>query len=186
MKTNKTYYILNIVMLGCMAMFFSCNNSLKEVQKIGISDNEPIGVAENINVKKTDSGRVTINLISSKMLDFSNRDFPYTEFVDSFTLYIYDANDDTKKTTVVADYAIIYEQTGLNDLRGNVVITSADGEILKSEQLYFDQKKAWLFTNNSVTFKTKTDEIHGNGFDSDSKLQHAEVLEVTGIISLQD
>jgi len=186
MNIQKTYNLLNIVMLGCMAMFFSCNNSLKEVQKIGISDNEPIGVAENINVKKTDSGRVTINLISSKMLDFSNRDFPYTEFLDSFTLYIYDDNDDTKKTTVVADYAIIYEQTGLNDLRGNVVITSADGEILKSEQLYFDQKKAWLFTNNPVTFKTKTDEIHGNGFDSDSKLQNAEVLEVTGIISMED
>ncbi|WP_246124849.1 LPS export ABC transporter periplasmic protein LptC [Algibacter pacificus] len=185
MNTTKTYHILNIVMLSCMAMFFSCNNSLKEVQKFGISDNEPIGVAENINAKKTDSGRVTVNLISSKMLDFSNRDFPYTEFIDNFTLYIYDDNED-KKTTIVANYAIIYDQTGLNDLRGNVIITSAEGEVLKSEQLYYDQKKEWLFTNNPVTFKTKTDEIHGNGFDSDTKLQHAEVLEVTGLITLKD
>ena len=186
MKTKKTYYILNIVMLSCMAMFFSCNNSLKEVQKIGVSENEPIGVAENINAKKTDSGKVTVNLISAKMLDYSNRDFPYNEFVDGFTLYLYNDDNENQKTTVIADYAIIYKNTGLNDLRGNVVITSHDGNILKSEQLYFDQKKEWLFTNNPVTFKTKTDEIHGNGFDSDTKLQNAEVLEVTGIITMED
>ena len=34
-----------------VTMFFSCNNSFKEVQKIGISENEPIGIAENIKLK---------------------------------------------------------------------------------------------------------------------------------------
>ncbi|MCL5130182.1 MULTISPECIES: LPS export ABC transporter periplasmic protein LptC [unclassified Algibacter] len=184
MIRKKTYHILNIVMLSCMAMFFSCNNSLKEVQKIGVSENEPIGVAENINLKHTDSGRVTTNLISTKMLDYSNRDFPYYEFVDDFTLYIY--GDDDTKSTVVADYAIIYTDTDLIDLQGHVVITMHDGSSLKSDQLFYDQRKEWLFTNNPVTYKTKTDEIHGNGFDSDTKFKKAEVLEVTGIITMED
>ena len=171
-------------MLSCMTMFFSCNNSLKEVQKIGISENEPIGVAENVNLKHTDSGRVTANLISTKMLDFSNRDFPYNEFTDGLVLYLY--GDKNEKSTVVADYAIIYSDTNLIDLRGHVVITMADGSSLKSEQLFYDQKKNWLFTNNAVTFETQTDIIHGNGFDSDTKFKNAEVLEVTGIISMEE
>ncbi len=184
MNKKKTYNILNIVMLSCMAMFFSCNNSLKEVQKIGVSENEPIGVAENINLKHTDSGRVTANLISTKMLDYSNRDFPYNEFVDGLTLYLYDNNN--KKSTIVADYAIVYSDTDLIDLQGHVVITTQDGNVLQSDQLFYDQKKEWLFTNNPVTFKTKTDIINGNGFDSDTKFQNAEVLEVTGIITMED
>lgn len=184
MNKKNTYNILNIVMLVCMAMFFSCNNSLKEVQKIGVSENEPIGVAENINLKHTDSGRVTANLISTKMLDYSNRDFPYNEFVDGLTLYLYD--DKNQKSTIIADYAIIYSETDLIDLQGNVVITTQDGNVLKSDQLFYDQKKQWLFTNNAVTFQTKTDVIHGNGFDSDTKFKKAEVLEVTGIITMED
>jgi hypothetical protein len=37
-----------------------------------------------------------------------------------------------------------------------------------------------------VSFKTDQDLINGNGFDSNSEFTNAEVLEVTGIITLED
>ena len=77
--TNK-HIILHIVTVFTVTMFFSCKNNFKEVQKIGISEHEPIGVAENINLKYTDSGKIKANLISPKMLDYSNRDFAFSEF----------------------------------------------------------------------------------------------------------
>lgn len=165
-------------------MFFSCKDNFKEVQKIGISENEPIGVDFNINFKYTDSGRVTANLISAKTLDYSNRDFPFREFTDGVTLYIYDKEDN--KNTIVADYAIIYNDTDLIEMQDNVVITTHDDKVLKTDQLFYDQKKEWLYTNKPVSFKTETDIINGNGFDSNSKFTNAEVLEVTGIITLED
>ncbi|WP_245243840.1 LPS export ABC transporter periplasmic protein LptC [Mariniflexile gromovii] len=176
--------MLNIVTIIVVTMFFSCNDSFNQVQKIGVSENEPIGIAENINLKHTDSGRVTANLLSPKMLDFTNRDFPYNEFPKGIVLNLFD--EQNKKSIVVADYAIVYDKTDLLDLQGNVVITTADNRVLKTEQLYYDQKKEWLFTNKPVTFRTETDIINGNGFDSDSKFKTAEVLEVTGIISVED
>ncbi|MEL0457275.1 LPS export ABC transporter periplasmic protein LptC [Tamlana flava] len=184
MKKHKTYNILNIVTIIIVTMFFSCNDSLKQVQKIGISENEPIGIDYNMNVKYTDSGRVTANLISAKMLDYSNRDFPFHEFTDGVTLYIFDK--DNKKSTVVADYAIVYGNTDLIDMRNNVVITTHDNSVLKTDQLYYDQKKEWLYTNEPVEFQTEQDLIKGNGFDSNSKFTNAEVLEVTGIITLEE
>ena len=176
--------MLNIVTIFIVAMFFSCNDSLKEVQGIGVSENEPIGVDYNMNVKYTDSGRVTANLISTKMLDYTNRDFPFNEFVDGVTLHVYD--EDNKKSTVEANHAIVYSDTDLIDMRDNVVITTHDNSVLKTDQLYYDKKKNWLFTNVPVEFKTKQDLIKGNGFDSDSKFTNAEVLEVTGIITLEE
>ncbi|MBD0832505.1 LPS export ABC transporter periplasmic protein LptC [Aestuariibaculum sediminum] len=184
MNTKRKHNILFIVTVFTVTMFFSCNNSYNEVQQIGLSENEPIGVAENINLKYTDSGRVTANLLSKRMLDYSNREFPFNEFDQGITLYLYD--DDNKKSTVVADYAIVYDKTDLIDLQGNVVITTTDDRELKTEQLYYDQKKEWLFTNNPVTFTSETDIINGNGFDSDSKFKNAEVLEVTGIITVEE
>ena len=176
--------MINIVTVFTVTMFFSCNNSYNEVQKMGISENEPIGIAEHINLKYTDSGRVTANLLSAKMLDFSNRDFPYYEFTNGVTLYLFD--DENKKSTVVSDYAITYDKTNLIDLQGNVKIITQTNDTLFAEQLYYDQKKEWLYTNKPVTFRTGLDLIHGNGFDSNSKFTNAEVLEVTGIITLDE
>lgn len=185
MNKKVIYNILSIVtVVFTVAMFFSCNDNFEQVQKMGISENEPIGIAENINLKYTDSGRVTANLLGTKMFDYSNRDFPFNEFTDGITLYVFD--EENKKSTIISDYAIIYSNTDLIDLQGNVVITTHDGNVLKTEQLYYDQKRTWLFTNVPVSFTTKQDIINGNGFDSNSKFTNAEVLEVTGIISLDD
>ncbi|MCB4808960.1 LPS export ABC transporter periplasmic protein LptC [Tamlana sp. 62-3] len=181
---KKTYFIKNIVIAIAVAMFFSCNNSLQKVQKIGISDNEPIGVEYNSNLKYTDSGKLKANLVSTKLFDYSNRDFPFHEFTDGATLYVYD--DQSRKSTIVADYAFVYTDTDLIDMRSNVVITTHDNQVLKTDQLYYDQSKEWLYTNKPVSFKTEQDLINGNGFDSNSKFTNAEVLEVNGIITLEE
>lgn len=184
MKLKYFHKIFNIVTVFTVTMFFSCKDTFNQVQKIGISENEPIGIDYNMNVKYTDSGRVTANLLSNKMLDYSNRDFPFYEFTDGVTLYVYDK--DNNKSTVVADYAIVYDKTDLIDMQNNVVITTKDSSVLKTDQLYYNRKREWLYTNEPVTFQTKTDLIHGNGFDSNSKFTNAEVLEVNGIITLED
>lgn len=184
MRKNILYNILNIVTIFIVTMFFSCNDSFKQVQKIGISENEPIGEDYNVNLKYTDSGRVSANLISAKVLNYSNRDFPFRQFTDGVILYIYDK--DNKKSTIVADNAFIYEDTSLIDMQDNVVITTHDNQVLKTDQLFYNSSKDWLSTNKPVSFKTKTDLINGNGFDSNNDFSNAEVLEVTGIITLED
>jgi LPS export ABC transporter protein LptC len=186
MKIKSIYNLLNIVIAIAMTMFFSCNDSFNQVNKIGMSENEPIGVDYNLNLKYTDSGRIKANLLSTKALDYTNRDFPFNEFVDGVVLYVFDENNINKKSTIVADYAIAYKKTGLIDLQNNVVITTHDNQVLKTDQLYCDQEKKWLFTNRPVSFKTEQDLIHGNGFDSNFKFTNAEVLEVTGMITLEE
>lgn len=164
--------------------FLSCKNNYNDVQQMAVSENEPIGVAENINLTYTDSGRVKANLISSKMLDFSNRDFSFNEFPEGVVLDLYDENNN--KSVVVSDYGIVYNRTDLIDLQGNVRIATYNNDTLFAEQLYYDNKKEWLYTNKPVSFKQGQDIINGNGFDSDTKFQNAKVLEVTGIISVAE
>ncbi len=165
-------------------MFFSCKNNFNDVQQIGVSENEPIGIAEDINLKYTDSGKIKAILLSPKMLDYSNRNFAFTEFVDGIHLELFD--DENNKSTVVADYAIVYDKTELIDLQGHVVLSTHEKDTLFAQQLYYDQVKEWLFTNQPVTFRTGTDLINGNGFDSDVNFTQAEVLEINGIITLNE
>ncbi|WP_452221774.1 LPS export ABC transporter periplasmic protein LptC [Lacinutrix salivirga] len=174
---------LNLVTAIAVTLFFSCKNNFKEVQKIGISQNEPVGVAKGINLKRTDSGRVVAHLISAKMVDFSNKSYPYTEFPDGIILHIYD--DFNNKSTVISDYAISYPKTDLIDLQGNVILTSHKGDTLYADQLFYDQKKEWLFTNLPVKYKTGYDIIEGQSFDSDKNFKKTEVLGFSGDISVK-
>ena len=80
--------------------------------------------AEGINLKFTDSGRLVATLKSAKMLDYTNKSFPYREFPDGVAVEFFD--EEGRKNTVDADYGIVYEQTKLIDLQGNVVVITAD------------------------------------------------------------
>lgn len=184
MQFRNKYILQSMVTVFTVTLFFSCKNNFKEVQKIGISENEPIGIADHINLKYTDSGRVQANLISDKMFDFSNRDFGYSEFPEGIILHLFDAEE--QKSTIVSDYAIAYNKTDLIDLQGNVVLTTHDGKKLNAEQLYFNQKKEWLFTNKPVKFADNEQIINGNGFDSNMDFSTARVLETTGIVYLDE
>lgn len=133
-----------IILLALIAMLTACESNFKDVQKINMSNFAPVGEADTVNLKYTDSGKIKAIMIAPKMLDFGNASFPYTEFPKGIDVTLFDGNQ--KKSFVESDYAIRYKQTDVIDLQGNVKITSDDGKILETTQLYYDQKREWFFT----------------------------------------
>lgn len=180
MKIILKYKIVLMVTVFIVTMFFSCKDNFKEIQNIGILDSGPLSIAENINTKYTDSGKLKSHLISPKMLNYSNREFAFYEFPEGINLTLFD--DDNNKSNVIADYAILYDETDLIDLQGNVVLTTHNKDTLYAEQLFYDQKTEWMFTNQPVRFRTKDQLINGIGFDSNRNFTNAHVLEMTGTI----
>ena len=109
-----------------------------------MGDNLPFAEGKGINMKYTDSGKVVANLRAPELKDYSNFEFPYREFPSGVELFLW---EDGKQSTVVSDYAIQYEKTGLVDLRNNVILTTSDSVVLRGDQLYWDQAKQWVFTD---------------------------------------
>ncbi len=163
MISLKKHRILSLVTVLAVTLFFGCESNFKEVQKSNFSEFVPSGEAEQINLKYTDSGRITVILISPKMMEYATVDFPFTEFPKGIDVTLFDKNG--KKTFVKADYATSYKQTNLIDLKGNVKITSQDGQTLETEQLYFDQKNEWFFTEKSFKFTDPKGVSSGQGID---------------------
>jgi len=180
MNTYHLHSIKNIVIAFAVTMFFSCKNNFDDVQKVGILQNQPIGEAKDIDVKYTEYNDTVVkllaNLLSPKMLDYSNRDFAFSEFPKGIELKIYD--DDGNKTTIFSDYAISYSETDVIDLRGNVRIATQQKDTLFTEQLYYNQKLEWVFTNESFVFKRTGGETVGFGFDSDKTFDKFQMLEM--------
>ena len=139
---------------------FACESNYQNVKKLSLSDGEPIAVGKNIDFKYTesdpkhaDSARLITNLLADKLLDYSNLPFPYKEFPEGIEVHFWDENG--KESTVTSDYAIQYDNTELVDLRKNVVVITGDSVVLNADQLYWDQKNQWVFTDQPYRIKFK-------------------------------
>lgn len=184
---NITYRKIckSIATLFGVAMLFSCEGNLEEIRASRNGADEPAGIAEGINLKYTDSGRVVATLKSDKMLNYQNKDFPYREFPEGVNVAFFDENKE--KSTVVADYGIVYDLTGLIDLQGNVVIITSDSTRLEAEQLYWDQKQNWVFTDhpNEIKF-TDGSFAKSLGFDSNQNFDNFNARSNNGIQIIEE
>lgn len=164
MTKNFKNIITYIVTVITVTMFFSCESNFKEVQKLNQKKFLATGQADTINLVYTDSGKVKIILVSPKMIDYGSLENPYTEFPKGIRVTIFDDNEN--KSYVDADYAVSYKKTALIDLQGNVRITTSDGGLLETEQLYYDQKNEWFFTEKFFKYSKSSGEfLQGPGVD---------------------
>ena len=153
---KRLYYYLSL-MIAALLLASCETTTFKDVQRINSVGFNPVGRSENINLKYTDSGKVKAILVSPLMLDYSNLEYGFNEFPKGVNVTLMD--DKGQKSYVVADYAITYAKTDIIDLQGNVKITSGDGKVLETQQLYYDQKNEWFYTEKFFKF---TDNAQGS------------------------
>ncbi|MGS2740367.1 LPS export ABC transporter periplasmic protein LptC [Sinomicrobium sp. M5D2P17] len=161
MKQRFNHIFINIVTVAAVAMFFSCDSSFEDIRKIDASERFPGGISENFRLIYTDSALIKATLTSPLSEDYSNQEFPYQEFPKGLKVDFFDK--EKNKSTVIADYGIIYQATDMSDLRGNVVLLTHDGKKLETLQLYWDQKNQWVFTREKFTFTNPEDGTIMNG-----------------------
>ena len=134
-----------------IALFLSCEDNAMLLNQINRFDENPVGIAHDIRMVYTDSAIVKAVLTAPLHLDYTHLSFKYSEFPEGLKIVFY--SEDDLENTVLADYGILYNQTKIVDLQGNVVLLSHDGSRLETEQLYWDSEKEWLFTEEAFTFQ---------------------------------
>lgn len=145
---------------------------------MSFSEFSPSGEADDFNLKYTDSGRITSILVSPKMLDYATVEFPFTEFPKGIDVTLFDKNG--KKTFVTADYAVTYKGTEIIDLQGKVKISNEQGQFLETEQLYFDQRNEWFFTEKKFKFTDPKGVTFGEGIDFSKDFKQINSQRITG------
>lgn len=179
MKLHKSIAIITVAFI---ASLYSCESNFKDVQRINSVAFSPSGETENINLKYTDSGKVKAILVSPLMLDFSNLEYGFNEFPKGVHVTLYD--DSGKRSYVVSDYAINYAKTHIIDLQGNVKITTDDGNKLETEQLFYDQKNEWFYTEKKFKFTNKEGSLlEGPGIDFSKDFKVVNAQQNRGLIN---
>ena len=187
MLENMQRILKNIVAIFLVAMFFSCANSVQEVNDFLADKNLPVGESVNVKHVYKDSGRIVFRLNTPLLYDFSNREnHPYSEYPKGIKLVTIDKKG-IDSTTVTGNYAISYSKTSISELIGDVVIYNhTEKSELLTPQLYWDQKTNYVFTDKKFTLITEGDTIHGVGFESNMDLSGWVLKKISGNLKIKE
>ncbi len=186
MKKKVLHIQQSIAITFVIAMLFSCTNDYKKVEDIFSRKSIPIGEATNVFLIHTDSGRVSSKLKAPLLYDFGQRKIqPYNEFPKGIQITTFKKNGDS--ITITGDYAITFNKTSISEIRGNVVVTNhKDNSVLKTNQLFWDQKTKYIFTEKKFTFTQNNNQYQGVGFDAKDDLSKSVVKTLSGTIALEN
>jgi LPS export ABC transporter protein LptC len=180
MRIKMPSLLAPVAAVFAVAFLWSCESNFKEVQKINYSEFIPSGEADDFNLKYTDSGRIKSILKSPKMLDYAAVEFPFTEFPKGVDVTMFDNKG--KKTFIHADYGVTFKGTDIIDLQRNVKISNETGQLMETEQLYFDQKNEWFFTEKKFKFTDPKGVSYGEGIDFSKDFKIVNSQRINGAI----
>jgi hypothetical protein len=181
-----------------MAMFFfACTDNYKRVGEEAAKKVYPRGVVEDFVLTYTESPEKlgSEDTGSSKVLavlsgpirnDYEQLLFPYQTFPKGLLVEIF--NEKNEKTTIEADYGVLYSSTSIVDLRGHVIIKGDDGKKLETPQLYYDRDNEWAFTQKKFKFTNPEDGtvMDGEGMDIQKDLQFLNAHKTYGLMLIKE
>jgi hypothetical protein len=192
----KKTYIFTSIALGWAMLFLSCSDTYEKVGAekppmlfaSGIAQDFTVTYSETRDLKgvDADTARVLVVMRSPVMKDYENLVFKYREFPNGLELDYFD--EAGNKTVITGDYGIVYTQTGLTDLRGNVTVHTHDGKLMETSQLYWDRKRSWLFTDEKFKYTNPEDRtvMDGEGMDVKTDFKLFKAHKTTGLVFLNE
>lgn len=169
---------------GTAILFFACENNIEQVKAFSlIEDHLPILEALNFETMVTDSGKIRYFLKAPKLLRFENERDAYFEFPEGIELIQYDENKEVV-SSITANYAKQFEKDKKWEVKNNVIATNAQGDTLKTEQLFYSELEGNIYTDEFVRIIRPGQNITGIGFKSDQTLQNWKIKEPKGSIDV--
>jgi LPS export ABC transporter protein LptC len=176
---------LSIVVLLAATMLFSCENDMMSVIKLSSKDSIPDVTINNVHVKQSEMGKLTLELTAPKMISYQTRD-AYTEFPNGLRIIFFDSIMQPK-TELTANYGVSWDARRTMQARGNVVIRNFQKkEQLNTESLLYDRNTKKVSTTDFVKITTPDRIIMGKGMESDELFDNWVIRDVSGTIFVDE
>jgi LPS export ABC transporter protein LptC len=162
----------------------SCEKKIGTIEKIDILT-LPALTVRDFETVYTDSGKIQMILSAPLMESYDKSDPKYSEFTSGINVYFHDGHS-KPVASVTAKYAKYTDTKNLWELKDSVVAINEAGEKLETEQLFWDQKKALIYTDRFVKITTEDQIIQGYGLESDPRLSKRKIKNLSATIYVKE
>ncbi len=181
----KIKFLISFLFL--LFLLFSCKNDMKEIKALTNNKELPDITVKNLNSQYSINGHTQIVLSTPLAYRYTKPQKDYSVFPKGITLIFYDKHMNVH-SSLRADYGIYYEKKNFAEAKGNVVLTNVKGSILRTEELFLDEKSEKIYSVKPVNIIDKSGfEITGKGgFESNLDFTVYRFTDVTGKIIKND
>lgn len=175
--------MLRTIFFLILGLFFSCKSDLDHTPKEKNTLAVRTETGKNIEVYYSENGKKAAILHASTMMrqeDSLNR----TYFPNGIKLDMFDSLE-TPSSVLTSKYAELDHTTNFMIARDSVVVISANGQSLKSNDLTWKQNERKLVSFGAVELKTKTEIIYGDTLYADENLHRYVIKKVRGTVQVK-
>ena len=162
-------------------LFMACENDLRDVEKIAnIQQEENVNISKDVSVIYSDSATVKAELTGPELREYPDSVGMY-EFQKGVLIRFFD-EDGKESQRIRSDYAVQKVKEELIEFRKNVVVNMVDGSVIKTEELFLDQKKNIYYNSVPITFdfKDQRGSLQATSFISDTDFKKIDGQNMTG------
>ncbi len=114
------------------------------------SKNFPSQIINNAKIIQRDSGFVTLKALAPIIEKYELIDSPYVEARKGINIQFFDKKKPKVPGKLTAKYARIYEYKKFYEAKGDVRITTNEGQKFATQTIYWDQKRNRIYTHDTV------------------------------------
>ena len=167
-----------------VAMLMSCKSDIEVISSLTNIDNLPSQTIVNLETIYTDSAKIQL-IVKSKLVEtYNQEEDPYLEFPEGLEVFFYDKNE-IVESQLSAKYAIYHKADQLWEAKDSVVVINANGEILNTEQLFWDENEKLIYTSKFVSITTTNEIIYGEGMEANENFTNWKIMKPRGTFYLE-
>lgn len=148
----------------------------QETSYIGI--NHPLHESWNLRLTVTKSGLRRAVVEAGYGAEFRTKAGTEHHLENGLKVTFFDVNGLTTNT-LTARKAVIHDNRDI-EILGNVIMTSKDNTVVKTEYAIWTVKDKMIRSNRLVTITRPNQTISGKGFESDQELKKYRIFQVSG------
>ena len=119
---------------------------MEVVKKFIDEESEPDMTAKNFEVLYSDSARLHMRITAPMIKSFSSAEEKRDEFPEGIHVWFYEKTGEMK-AEITANWARHDAETKIWEARNNVVLNSAQGQRLETEQMFWDSQQRIVYSN---------------------------------------
>jgi len=168
---------IDVLLLACLMLTLgSCGEKIRPSVLQGFdSKHAPQQESWRSTVLISDSGKVEAKIVAGYIQKFET---PQETKLDSGVVVHFYDEQGKQTTTLRARHGTVNEQTYDIMALGNVVVVSDDSTRLRSERLFWDNKRRLIHTPDEVSIISAREKVYGIGFESDQRLRNYRIFKV--------
>jgi LPS export ABC transporter protein LptC len=181
---NQIKFVLLLTCLsGWLLIMGACESLKKETRQVFTEDNVAVEEAREVEIIYSDSAMVRVRVTGPVLYNHVDRENPRQEFPQGVQIQFM-APDLSVRSTLTAKTAVRRQEKGEIIARDSVVMLTAKGERLETEELIWDEKTAKVYTEKFVKVTKPGEIIYGYGLEADQDFTYWKILVPKGRIKV--